>query len=105
MASEGTGALERVAGGRARSVLDLVFRPPARVLVRGAHRTGLAGGHLRIEPLDRAAAGALEKRRHQRMDQARDAARNHRQPESDGDMKVLGVALADAARVRREPAM
>ena len=83
----------------------LVFRPPARVFVRGAHHARLARDHFGIEPLDRAAAGALEQRRDERVGEAGDAARDHRQPEAGGGAEVLGIGLADAARVLGEPSV
>ena len=60
----------------------------------------LARGHIRIEPLDRAAAGPLEQRGNQRVEQARDPRRDHRRAEPRSDAEMFGITLADAARVR-----
>jgi hypothetical protein len=73
--------------------------------VRRAQQAGLARGHLGIEALDGAAAGALEQRRDERVGEAGEAARDQRHAEAGGGAKVLGVAFAHAARVLGEPSV
>jgi len=73
------------------------------LFVGRARRAGLARDHFAVKSFDRGAAGSDEQCRYQRLNQAREAAADHRQAEARSDAEVFRIRFADAFWMGDEP--